>query len=378
MQYLVQLMVAFLLTTQASSDNSTLSEDTCITEHGLWGSLLEKWAVSATPQHTRQGRIMALPPAHGYYVSDRIDLMPPPPPPPRLYPTTQHLPHPSHYNEWQASPPPPPGPGKIVNRPPNPYKDKFKPSYPPPSPNQPIPVHTPQQPYAPGGLVDRVDETKPSKPQKQVSETDLYLLTAIEKLVYRVDLMEKRLRKMEENVHFVLAGTDVKPEPCASNFTRVGSGCYYFSTDAINWKNANYACRKLKGNLLELDADDEKRHLFANLLSDSRLKGADYWTGGLNPGLLWIWSHSAKPVSSNNTNTSSSHSIAGEGRCLALVHDPALHSYLYRGQDCALRHRYVCEKEEDNDKLGNEIERVAKKLREVKRKSRILISGEDP
>lgn len=82
---------------------------------------------------------------------------------------------------------------------------------PPPSQNQPIPVHTPQQPYAPGGLVDRVDETKPSKPQKQVSETDLYLLTAIEKLVYRVDLMEKRLRKMEENVHFVLAGTDVKP-----------------------------------------------------------------------------------------------------------------------------------------------------------------------
>lgn len=63
-------------------------------------------------------------------------------------------------------------------------------------------------------------------------------------------------------------------EPCASNFTRVGSGCYYFSTDAINWKNANYACRKLKGNLLELDADDEKRHLFANLLSDNRLKGA--------------------------------------------------------------------------------------------------------
>lgn len=53
--------------------------------------------------------------------------------------------------------------------------------------------------------VDRVDESRPT-PHKQVSETDLYLLGAIEKLVWRADMFEKRLRKLEENVHLIVAG----------------------------------------------------------------------------------------------------------------------------------------------------------------------------
>lgn len=66
------------------------------------------------------------------------------------------------------------------------------------------------------------------------------------------------------------------------------------------------------------------------------LSGADFWTGGLNPGLLWIWSHSATPVASNssdaNTAGSSGTTIVGEGRCLALVASHATADYLYRGQ----------------------------------------------
>lgn len=58
-----------------------------------------------------------------------------------------------------------------------------------------------------GSSVDRIDDP----PRKTVTETDLYLLSAIEKLVYRVDLMEKRLRKMEESVHYFVAGHDKKP-----------------------------------------------------------------------------------------------------------------------------------------------------------------------
>lgn len=55
--------------------------------------------------------------------------------------------------------------------------------------------------------MDRVDE--PAK--KEVTETDLYLLGAIEKLVYRVDIMEKRLRKMEESMHYLIAGPEKTP-----------------------------------------------------------------------------------------------------------------------------------------------------------------------
>lgn len=46
-------------------------------------------------------------------------------------------------------------------------------------------------------------------PPRQVSETDLYLLGAIEKLVYKVDFMEKRLRRVEEMLYYVMAGNRV-------------------------------------------------------------------------------------------------------------------------------------------------------------------------
>lgn len=44
---------------------------------------------------------------------------------------------------------------------------------------------------------------------RQVTETDLYLLSAIEKLVYRADFMEKRLRRLEEMMYYVMAGSRV-------------------------------------------------------------------------------------------------------------------------------------------------------------------------
>ncbi|XP_075979685.1 uncharacterized protein LOC142978926 [Anticarsia gemmatalis] len=372
-----------------------LDEQTCALhdEAGPWSALLREWALTATEHQGRHGRIMALPPSKGYYVSDRMDLAPPPPPPHHGGPPPPHHggpPPPHHhgklppppggrpYDEWQHTPPPPPGPGKIVNRPTNPYKDKFKPSpsyNPPQQHNQPIPVHAPPQQYP--NLVDRVDENKPT-PQKQVSETDLYLLGAIEKLVYRADLMEKRLRKLEESVHYLVAGVDKKPEPCVANFTRVGSGCYHVSSDTANWKGANYACRKLKSNMLELDTDKERKKLTSALLSEKKLRGDDFWTGGLNPGLLWIWSHSARPVVSNSTSANNTQmaTIVGEGRCLAWVNDPAANTYVFRGQDCAVKHRYICEKEEDKAKLSNEIERVAKMLREEGRKPKIMWTDE--
>lgn len=58
----------------------------------------------------------------------------------------------------------------------------------------------------------------------EVSETDLYLLSAIEKLVYRVDYMERRLRKTEQLVYYLMAGNnehkkETYGEFCEWNFT---------------------------------------------------------------------------------------------------------------------------------------------------------------
>lgn len=46
-------------------------------------------------------------------------------------------------------------------------------------------------------------------PTGMVSETDLYLLSAIEKLVYKVDFMEKRLRRVEEMLYYNIAGNRI-------------------------------------------------------------------------------------------------------------------------------------------------------------------------
>ncbi|RVE40376.1 hypothetical protein evm_014974 [Chilo suppressalis] len=79
--------------------------------------------------------------------------------------------------------------------------------------------------------------------------------------------MEKRLRRLEDSVHYLVAGKEVKPEPCAGNFTRVGSGCYLLSGEGGDWKAASVRCRKLRAHLLEIDSSDERRALFSLLLS---------------------------------------------------------------------------------------------------------------
>lgn len=91
--------------------------------------------------------------------------------------------------------------------------------------------------------------------------------------------------------------------------------------------------------------------------------GKDFWTGGLNPGLLWIWSNSARPVDSNSTtNPSNNNSIRGNGRCLKLAYNPALRGYEYQGSECSVRASYICEYEENS--TSRALERIQKSLKE--------------
>lgn len=46
----------------------------------------------------------------------------------------------------------------------------------------------------------------------KVSETDMYLLGAIEKLVHRMDLMEKRLKRSEELIQHIVEGSAANRE----------------------------------------------------------------------------------------------------------------------------------------------------------------------
>ncbi|XP_029159960.1 CD209 antigen [Nylanderia fulva] len=192
--------------------------------------------------------------------------------------------------------------------------------------------------------------------KRDVSETDLYLLGAIEKLVYRVDHLEKRLRRAEELLYYVISGNNKMKEPCPANYTRMGQNCYHFSNRDFNWKSSASLCRGMGGHLVEFDTIEESQDVIAGLMSDSKLKGKNFWTGGLNPGLLWIWASSARPV-----HQDTKQSVIGDGRCLKLTFNASSKIYSYRGEDCGLRQKYICELTTD-DESANKIERTARML----------------
>lgn len=228
---------------------------------------------------------------------------------------------------------------------------------------------------------------------REVSETDLYLLGAIEKLVFRVDYMEKRLRRSEQIIYYLMAGNNQKIESdaCPKNFTKINNDCYYFGVkERVDWKNAAANCRSLKSNLVEFEKIENFQDVIAHTLSTLSLRGSDFWIGGLNPGLLWIWSTSARPINPNANLTSLSNKttdskkvpakvlsdaqnanknntlfikvpeINGNGRCLRLTFNSTLFNYGYTGQDCASKQHYMCMIVDKS--LDNVINRVAKTL----------------
>lgn len=99
------------------------------------------------------------------------------------------------------------------------------------------------------------------------------------------------------------------PESCPTNYTKIGENCYHFSNRDFDWKSSASLCRGMGGYLLEFDSKDEKQDVLASLQTNSKFKGKTFWTGGLNPGLLWIWASSAKPVYQNTK-----HTVPGDGR----------------------------------------------------------------
>lgn len=122
---------------------------------------------------------------------------------------------------------------------------------------------------------------------REVSETDLYLLGAIEKMVFRVDYMEKRLKRTEQLVYYLMAGNSQKPEvePCPKNFTKIGGDCFYIeSAEKVDWKTAADKCKAHRSNLAEFDTVAKFRDVAGAILNNKAHRGHDFWIGGLNPG----------------------------------------------------------------------------------------------
>lgn len=140
----------------------------------LWSDLLEQWTVrnvsSAEPVNGgsgREGRVLQANrryiPTSGFFITKRM----------------------GEAAELEPHMRPPSG-GKVISQ--------FRPS-------QPYGVPQPQQ---------MQQQQQQQNGPREVSETDLYLLGAIEKLVFRVDYLEQRLRKTEQMLYYLMQGNNVK------------------------------------------------------------------------------------------------------------------------------------------------------------------------
>lgn len=197
------------------------------------------------------------------------------------------------------------------------------------------------------------------------------------------------------------------------NFTRIGDNCYLIVGNQLsNWKAANTICRSYGAYLAELETVNENNDMAAYLLNHRHTYNTydSFWLGALNPGLLWIWSTSARPVNPNVnltqihnatqptvaptkvsmkinhtkdtgnkkiTNTAPTTSgtkkppqdnkkpenelnIEGSGRCLGLTYKIDKHAYKMYGLDCNSPQKFICELPQDH--MDNEIDRIAKQL----------------
>lgn len=162
-------------------------------------------------------------------------------------------------------------------------------------------------------IISRIQQQIPTPPQgrpynspREVSETDLYLLGAIEKLAFRVDYLEKRLKRTEQIVYYLMSGnnqqneaqiqetsthatttTTKRPdrEQCPKDFKKVGETCYHLSNaERVDWKSAAMACKSYGAVLAEFDKVEKFRDIVASILSHKTHRGHDFWIGGLNPG----------------------------------------------------------------------------------------------
>lgn len=282
-------------------------------------------------------------------------------------------------------------------------------------------------------IMKRIDN-QPTKPTNfrpnggrlqpsEISETDLYLLGAIEKLVYRVDYLEKRLKKTDELVLYLMEkyhqqqasatyqhnqinqkpiyggqqGESInqpvklnatqqllneKDNLCIdNNSTKIGDNCYIIAhTPSTDWQSANVQCKaKSKASnsqLVEFDSYKEYYDVGLFLKSNKKYKKHNYWLGGLNPGLLWIWSSSAKPVNpfknelvtdkndaiTIDTKDTNLTDIHGTGRCLSYSYNSTSKQYIYFGQNCNSKMGYLCKVVDLT--VENEISRIAKSLNE--------------
>lgn len=84
---------------------------------------------------------------------------------------------------------------------------------------------------------------------------------------------------------------------CPPKFFRIGSECYFISTDRFNWLDSHFECKDRNSRLAE-PFKQEDRYLRKYLNSNPGPKNSDIWIGGrFNwERNKWQWGYNGKDV----------------------------------------------------------------------------------
>lgn len=174
----------------------------------------------------------------------------------------------------------------------------------------------------------------------------------------------------------IVLASPVTPLPqipdCPKDFTRIANSCYHIETKIpADWQTASMRCKANGARLAEFEKSKDFNTVEAHLMNSLGNEKVQLWLGGLNPGLLWIWSSSAQPVTMFNETvvvapnniqnaTHQGVEIPGKGRCLNLRSNQTQHHLQYYGEDCSKSHSYMCEFHDRT--IENTISRVLRAL----------------
>lgn len=83
---------------------------------------------------------------------------------------------------------------------------------------------------------------------------------------------------------------------CPPNFIRIGSECYYISTEEVNWLDAHFACKDRNSRLAE-PIKYEDRALRKYFVRDDDTK-SDTWIGGIYnwERKKWQWGYNGHDI----------------------------------------------------------------------------------
>ena len=69
----------------------------------------------------------------------------------------------------------------------------------------------------------------------------------------------------------------------------------------------------------------------------------DFWTGGLNPGLIWIWSESGQQIDLDKRYWNENDNSSNAPGCLKLSYSVRLNTFFFKGAPCSQTQNFLCE-----------------------------------